>query len=43
MPTNSKVFYFVFASKEEAVDINKIDIHHTTYMAHINTTYFGER
>ena len=29
---------------EEAIDVIKIDIHiYTTYMAHINTTYFGER
>ena len=41
--TNSEVYIFVFASKEETIDVNKIDIHHTTYMAHINTTYLGER
>ena len=29
----------MFASKEEAIDVNK----NITYMAHINTTCFGER
>ena len=42
MLTNSEVFC-VFASTEEAIDMNKFDIHHTTYMAQIKTIFWRNK